>query len=333
MGATDQTAVRRIAGLEDVGLDDLDEAGGTGAHLGELAGSGFPVPPGFVILASAYRRAMDEAGCRAALRADLDEARAADDPAERSRRAGALRTRVRRAGIPPDLADEIEEALARLGADAPVVVRASAPDHDAEGGSRVDRHGRTGPVVGVGAVLGRVLDCWISLFGDRAVARHAAGDLGGEPSIAVVVQRAVAPERHGIVITADPSTGGGGDVIVVEGSWGPGGALVCGSVEPDTYRIDAATLAVTDVRAGSSNQWVAAAGAGGGLTGRPPDRDRSRVLSDVEAVELARLGIEVARHHRRPMVLQWAMAGGTTWLVRARPATGAPPGPGARRSR
>jgi pyruvate, water dikinase len=41
--------------------------GGKGANLGELTGAGLPVPPGFVVTATAYLDAVSESGARARL--------------------------------------------------------------------------------------------------------------------------------------------------------------------------------------------------------------------------------------------------------------------------
>ena len=45
-----------VLGLDVVGADSLESAGGKGANLGELIRQGFPVPPGFVIGADEYAR-------------------------------------------------------------------------------------------------------------------------------------------------------------------------------------------------------------------------------------------------------------------------------------
>ena len=41
--------------LADVGRNDIAMAGGKGANLGELMRAKLPVPPGFVLLTSAYK--------------------------------------------------------------------------------------------------------------------------------------------------------------------------------------------------------------------------------------------------------------------------------------
>ena len=59
-----QTKVRGIVDLSEVGLGDVALVGGKGANLGEMIAAGFPVPPGFVVTAEAYLDAMERAGLR-----------------------------------------------------------------------------------------------------------------------------------------------------------------------------------------------------------------------------------------------------------------------------
>jgi pyruvate,water dikinase len=48
-----------VIGLEAITREDVEIAGGKGANLGELIKVGFPVPPGFVVTAQAYREFLD----------------------------------------------------------------------------------------------------------------------------------------------------------------------------------------------------------------------------------------------------------------------------------
>ncbi len=98
-----------IVAFEELGVGETAVAGGKGANLGELCRAGFRVPPGFVIGAAAYLRAMDEGGVRATLvelerSVDVDDARAL---ANGSRR---LQELVRKAGPPPALRSELLDA-------------------------------------------------------------------------------------------------------------------------------------------------------------------------------------------------------------------------------
>ena len=51
------------------------------------------------------------------------------------------------------------------------------------------------------------------------------------------------------------------------------------------------------------------------------DEAKSRVLSDDEALELARLGLAVEAHYGSPQDTEWAIAGGHQYLVQSRPIT------------
>jgi pyruvate,water dikinase len=57
----------------DIGLTDADLVGGKGANLGELTRSGFPVPPGFVVMSAAYLDPVQASGARSRLAALLSE--------------------------------------------------------------------------------------------------------------------------------------------------------------------------------------------------------------------------------------------------------------------
>ena len=92
-------------------------------------------------------------------------------------------------------------------------------------------------VVGEEALIERLIDCWVSLYGARVISYRASQGLDEEPAIAVVVQRLIASERAGVMFTADPSTGDR-NRIVVEGAFGLGEVVVGGEVEPDTYVLD-----------------------------------------------------------------------------------------------
>ena len=46
--------------FKEIGKNDAAIAGGKGASLGEMTQAGIPVPPGFVILADAFERFIEE---------------------------------------------------------------------------------------------------------------------------------------------------------------------------------------------------------------------------------------------------------------------------------
>ncbi len=313
-----------IAWLDQISKDDTASAGGKGANLGEMMRAGLPVPPGFVITAAAFLAAMDEAGLRAELRAVFDVGRTrADDTTALADASERLRSLVAKAGVPTRLRSEIVAAYARLGDDLPVVVRSSATAEDAAGTSFAGMHSSFANVVGAGAVLDRVVDCWASLYGERVIAYRASQGLTEEPAIAVVVQLLVDSERAGVMFTADPSTGDRGR-IVIEGAFGLGEVVVSGAVEPDTYVLDKEGPTPLRARVGHKSHELRS-GPDGTLVERTlADAEAdTRVLSDDETIELATIGLQVEAHYGEPQDVEWAIAGGRTYLVQSRPITSA----------
>lgn len=316
-------AAAAIHWFGDIGAADVEEVGGKGANLGELTRAGLAVPGGFVVGAAAFLAAMDEGGVRAELRRRFDETRENADDAEALRDgAAALQELVGQAGIAELLAKEVVSAYRELGEDVPVAVRSSATAEDAAGTSFAGMHETFANVVGDGAVLARLVDCWASLYGERVIAYRASQGLDAEPAIAVVVQRLVDSERAGVLFTANPTTGATGE-IVIEGAYGLGEVVVSGQVEPDTYRVAKDGFEILDVRVGHQTHELVS-GPDGTVVRLDLDAERAdaRVLSDAEVLQLAQLGLDVERHYGgTPQDVEWSIAGGDLHLLQARPIT------------
>ena len=314
------TAVKLVRWFEEIRLTDTGSVGGKGANLGELTAGGLPVPPGFVITGEAYLDAVDRAGVRAQLIAILDEARNASQE-ELDRLATEARRLVHGVQVPDDLAADITAAYRRLGDDVRVAVRSSGIGEDAEGTSFAGMNETFTNVVGAEQVLARLVDCWASLWGARSIFYRGDNDLTQEPSIAVVVQEMIPSERSGVMFTVDPSTGETGH-IVIEAAFGQGEVVVSGQVEPDTYVVDKDGPRVLHVRVGTQSTKIVRGPDGEDLrVDLDPSEGSARVLSDDEVLAVARLGLATEAHYGSPQDIEWAMAGGRTYLVQSRPVT------------
>jgi pyruvate,water dikinase len=316
------TPQRVVTWIEDLGRGDIATAGGKGANLGELTAAGLPVPRAFVVTAAGYLQAMDEAGVRDHLRDVFSAAsQHTEAPAALADAAAELQALVRKAGVPRSVAEQVIAAYHELGVDAPVVVRSSATAEDTAGTSFAGMHETFANVVGDDALLERLVDCWVSLYGQRVISYRSSCGLTDEPAIAVVVQQLVDAERAGVLFTADPSTARR-DRIVIEGAFGFGEVVVGGQVEPDTYVLAKDGPRLLETRVGHKTHKIVRSPTGVVRVELDDEEGYRRVLTDDEAVALGRLGLAVEAHYGgEPQDVEWVIAAGETFLLQARPIT------------
>ncbi|MGX9899371.1 PEP/pyruvate-binding domain-containing protein [Arthrobacter sp. SA17] len=226
------TEKKTVGVLADFGADDLSLAGGKGANLGELMRQGFPVPTGFVVTTAAYAALLAESG----LGARLDSLLVTSNDGDHASGAQ-IRDLFTQAEIPDAVRSEIVAAYATMGG-GPVAVRSSATAEDLPGAAFAGQQDTYLNVVGEEALLQAVLDCWASLWTDRAISyRQRQGIDQRQVAIAVVVQEMVQAETAGVLFSANPVTGERGE-IVIDASPGLGEAVVSGLVTPEHYVLD-----------------------------------------------------------------------------------------------
>ncbi|GAA1200973.1 PEP/pyruvate-binding domain-containing protein [Pseudonocardia alaniniphila] len=297
-----------VVDLHHLGSRELSRAGGKGANLGELIGTGFPVPPGFVVTTEAYSQVAAAAGLQSEL----------DGDARLGERA---RTALLATPVPARVADAVCRSYLALGEKVPVAVRSSATAEDLPSASFAGQQDTFLNVVGIDAVLDAVHRCWASLWTDRAVSYRAdAGIDHHVVRLAVVVQRMVDAQVAGVLFTADPVTGTR-TRTVIDASPGLGEAVVSGAVNPDhivvegegrivEHRLGDKAVEVRPVAGGGTEQVIRSGGAA-----------RSS-LTDAQITSLVTLGRRVEAYYRAPQDIEWAIDGdGALWLTQSRPIT------------
>ena len=320
-----QSIVEPIRPFARLGRDDVAYAGGKGANLGELTSAGLPVPDGFVVGAPAYAAFLAETGLRERLTKLLDEVDVEDTVALQAA-STAARELFDETPIPAPLAQEIRSAYGQLvGKDlnAPVAVRSSATAEDTAESSFAGMNETFLNIRGADAVIDAVRRCWRSLFGARTIYYRGANGYGqADMDIAVVVQRQLASTRAGVMFTVNPATGERGE-LVIESSFGLGEAVVSGSVSPDRYVVDKATLAIRRREVHHKELIIEYAADGGTQTRSLSEREALQpTLTDEEVVAVAGLGRRIEKHYGTPQDTEWAFdPEGALWMLQSRPIT------------
>lgn len=316
------TAIKYVCDIRHLAIGDADEAGGKGANLGELVAAGLPVPPGFVVMRSAYLGSVRSGGVEEELATLHGEAlKHVGDAARVSELCRRMQNLVTKAGICLTVREQAVAAYRGLGTDAVVAVRSSATGEDGKDASFAGMNRTLTNVTGESALIEAITQCWMSLFTPRVITYRASRGFLDAPAMAVVVQRMLSADKAGVAFTADPSTGAT-DRVVVEAAFGQGEVVVSGKVQPDTYVIDKKTLAVRDTRIGFKAIKIVRGSEGNDLLVElDHTKAEARVLDDGELQQIAKLAVATERHNGCPQDIEWVITAGAVWLVQARPIT------------
>jgi pyruvate,water dikinase len=314
-----------IAWFADIGLADRPSVGGKGGSLGELTQAGIPVPPGFVVRTAAFEAFIAQLERDAPLRARVDGLDA-DDLDAITRVSQELQARAVRAPVPAALAAGLSTALQQLcGDDAgvPLAVRSSATTEDAEDASFAGLQDTYLWVQGAACVEARLRDCWASLYSVPSIAyRRRQGIAEDGVAMAVVIQRMVDARAAGVMFTRSPTTGDR-SVIVIEGAWGLGSAVVSGEVTPDRFVVGKITgeISVREIR--DKHQRHVPDPAGGVMAQQTPAALREApCLGDADIARLREAGRRIERHYGRPQDIEWALdQQGGLRILQSRPET------------
>lgn len=294
--------------------------GGKGANLSILTQRGFPVPPGFVVTAGAYKSFV-ESGLDVLWR--VPELPFGNPAALRQASLG-LQEELGRIPLPATVALAVRDALAGFPPDTAFSVRSSSTMEDLAGAAFAGQHETFLNVRGLEQVLRRIRDCYCSLWADRALAyREQRGFDHQRAAMAVVVQQMVPAEVAGVGFSIDPVSGRLGD-MVFNANFGLGESVVSGDGEVDQWIVDKASGAVKTARVARKTRQVVG-GAEGTEERLIAESDSERAsLAPAQLAELAALLVRVEQSYRFPQDIEWAFAGGKLWLLQSRPITTLP---------
>jgi pyruvate,water dikinase len=315
---------KAIVWFNEITKNDIPIVGGKGANLGEMTRFGIPVPPGFVVAATAYFDFLKQTGLVDKIRRlleplDVNDSRKLQQTAEK------VQQLILKAAMPSKLAQEIEQAYIKLGRGL-VAVRSSATAEDLPEASFAGQQRTFLNVEGEKEVVKAVQGCWASLFEARAIFYREEQDFDHfKVGIAVPVQRMVQSEASGVMFTVEPVTSDSGQ-IVIEAVYGLGEAIVSGEVNADLYTIDKERLKIISKRSSwqdrkmvrnpktgerDTNIWVLI----------PESEQNQQKITDAQIAKLAWMGKHLEYLYQFPQDIEWAEENGKIFIVQTRPVT------------
>ncbi|MEX0924682.1 MAG: PEP/pyruvate-binding domain-containing protein [Candidatus Paceibacterota bacterium] len=310
------------APFSELNKGSVDKAGGKGASLGEMTQAGIPVPPGFVVLADAFERFIEETD----INVEIDNILHEVDPQVMHTVENAseqIQGLIKEREMPDDLREEILSEFDKLGADF-VAVRSSATAEDSSSDAwagQLDSFLNTNR----DTLLENVRNCWASLFTPRAIfyrfERFGDDTHTRKVSVAVVVQKMVNSECSGIAFSVHPVTQDYNQFII-EAGFGLGEAIVSGSVTPDSYVVEKKPRRIIDVNISTQTRGLYRVDDGGNEWKDISEPvASSQVLVEDQVTELSELILRVEDHYGFPCDIEWAFENGEFYIVQSRPIT------------
>ena len=331
--------MRFVKWFEQVGTRDVGLVGGKNASLGEmirnLGKKGVNVPSGFAITAEAYKHVLEKAGISQKIRdtlAGLDT----HDMENLFKRGEKIRDLIRNAPCPRELEQEIKIAYGEMeksyGKNVDVAVRSSATAEDLPTASFAGQQETYLNVRGEEELVRRVMECFASLFTNRAISYRV--DKGFEHLsvyLSVGVQKMVRSDLacSGVIFSIDTESGFE-DVVYITGAYGLGENVVQGTVNPDQFYVFKPTLKegfkpIVEKKIGTKEKKLVYKENGAGTEQEEVKIEERRkfVLSDDEVLTLARWTCIIEEHYGTPIDIEWAKDGisNELFIVQARPET------------
>ncbi len=315
---------KAVVWFNEVTKQDIPLVGGKGANLGEMTNAGIPVPQGFIVTAAAYFDFIEKSGIYNKIKSLLDPV---DVHNSKQLQEAAVKVQkvIEDADMPPDTAEEIEQAYIKMGKGL-VAVRSSATAEDLPEASFAGQQATFLNIQGEKDVVRAVQDCWASLFGARAIFyRQEQGFDHFKVGIAVPVQRMVQSESAGVMFTVEPSTNNK-EKITIEAVLGLGEMIVSGDVTPDHYTVNKKDTKILEKQI-KKQEWKLVKKEGS--TGKEdnikidltPEEQARQKITNAEIVQLAKIGKQLEDHYQFPQDIEWATEKGEIFIVQTRPIT------------
>lgn len=308
-----------VASFQQSDAGVVSIVGGKGSNLIALTTAGFPVPPGFVVTAEAYRLFLDSV---AWLDGEL-AAFAFHQPDRLRDQCARLRARLGQVALPQPLQDAIQQGLVQLGAgerDA-FAVRSSSTFEDLAQAAFAGQHDTYLNVRGAAAIIERVRDCFASLWGDRAVLyRQRQGFDQHAARMAVVVQRQIECDVAGVGFSINPVSGRL-DQLVIDANYGLGESVVAGECEVDHFELDKKSLQIAGRTVGHKTILIAPTPDGTEERHVAPELADQSCVSDEQLQAIGGLLKRVEAHYGWPQDIEWGWKAGELFLFQSRPVT------------
>lgn len=307
-----------IKTFQEISNNDVATAGGKGASLGEMTQAGINIPNGFVILAGAFEKFIQETDINVEIDSILDSVRT-EEIHTVEKASAKIQSLILNAKMPEAISSEIQKSFHDLDVKY-VAVRSSATAEDSASAAwagQLESYLNTTEEM----LLENVKKCWASLFTPRAIFYRFEKELNKDKiSVAVVVQKMIESEKSGIAFSVHPITQDKNQIII-EAGFGLGEAIVSGSITPDAYVVLKKENKILDINVHAQTKMLCRDSDGGNNWIELSEKGAEQVLNEKEILELAQIVKNIENHYDKPQDIEWAFSDGKFYITQSRPIT------------
>ena len=322
-------------GFEQLNKGMFEECGGKAANLGELSKLRLNVPYGFSVLGDSFYHHLAANGVRDKID-DIAATLTVEDYADLETKTAAIRQLIEEAPVPVEIEKAITEKYLRMSDDpAPLVaVRSSVAIKGSAISSFPGLMDTFHYVKGAPDVIGKVRECWASIWSARAAfTRLAKGLQHNQAVIAPTVQLMVNSEVAGVLFTMNP-VNRSREEIVIEANWGLGETVVSGRCSSDYYVVrklcrsyglrtcpacPADCFAIREEKIANKTETCVQASAGGRQwVQNSAERVKRATLDPGKVHQLCSASCAIEEHFGVPQDIEWAFANGQLYILQAR---------------
>jgi len=320
--------------FSQISIKDIPQVGGKNASLGEmynkLTKQGINLPAGFCTTAKAFQEFLDYNNLTKQINNQLKKVNK-NDLSQLKSIGQKVRQLVVTAKYPLELEQSIIEAYHKLSTqyktkNLDVAVRSSATAEDLPTASFAGQQESFLNIKGEKALLLAIKRCFASLYTDRAISyRIDQGFKHHKVYLSVGVQKMVRSDlaSAGVMFTIDTESGFN-DLILINSAYGLGENVVKGKITPDEFFVYKPNMAIIKKELGSKAYKL--------IYSQKQPTKNIRVdfklankfsLTEQEIIQLAKWGLQIEKHYKRPMDIEWAKDGRDQklYIVQARPET------------
>ncbi len=314
--------------FSEITSDDILEVGKKAFSLSELYNMSLPIPQGFVITTSCFKKFLEHTRINKQISSILDNLNI-DNFKLLQAKVNEVKEIIMKAEFPENIKDEIFESYDNLGIDEEVwrktnktaldlirtgrnlpylAVRSSYPNDNYKKVTYLN-------IKGISSLITVIKKCWVNFYSLENVYYRKKNNLDNEFIFGLIVQKMINPNKSGIITLYEEYN----DEIRVEAVYGMNDLLYTKTVMPNIYLINKDTLEIKEKEIGAQEFYLTIDQTGNSIRkDLEKERQGIQTLNDEEILKLAGYYKRVQEYFNRKMRIEFAVENNKLYIIKVK---------------